>query len=57
MIRSRDGILQHPKVMKNWVKFGMNPRITFQFKSVCGVVKRGFMLVLMKDALGVLYGS
>ena len=57
MIRSRDGILQHPKVMKNWVKFGMNLRITLQFKSVCGVVKRGFMLVLMKDALGVLYGS
>ena len=23
----------------------MNPRITLQFKSVCGVVKRGFMLV------------
>ena len=23
----------------------MNPRIIFQFKSVCGVVKRGFMLV------------
>ena len=23
----------------------MNPRIILQFKSVCGVVKRGFMLV------------
>ena len=39
------GILQNSKDLKNWVNFGMNPRILLQIKSVCGVLGRDSMLV------------
>ena len=34
----------------------MNPWILLQIKSVCGVVGRDSMLVLMKDVIEVNYG-
>ena len=38
------------------MNFGMNHWILLQIKSVCGVVGRDSMLVLMKDVIEVNYG-